>query len=694
MKTYLASRPTTFDTLDEAIQWHLRSRTLRNPESAHASVPALFLPTPSGKFVWRTDLAATAPYWDQWFAGMSRKFLAGRGAKELILAGTDRLDRELMIGQMQGKFQLVVVPEAGHFVQEDVPGKTAGLLVEFFRRNDRGAMVLPPKVSELLAQGKKNQKRHACVLALPPPEKLREIAAKQEARAKELKAKRALQQQQQQQVSRGQSGEQALAAAEVIQRNYRGYRDRRALDGLGLDPSTRWIENVTSPRSRAERKSLSPGGGSGISTRERWRKVGVIAQRAGSDDTSESDSECEAQTDEQRRRMREQRRARKAEREKIARVMGLEYFLEMVDQKHRYGSNLRRYHQEWKKSTTQENFFYWLDYGEGQTMDLEDRPRTRLDTEQVRYLSREDRVNYLVQIDQQGRFCWAKNGKPITTSPEFRDSINGIVPVHDATPTWREVTTGVAPDPDLTHSSDGDSEASSTISTGSQARSSKYPNHDLHAATGPSKPKHLTPDSLKTHRLRKPTKKPTWIWVANTSSRLYLGIKQPGAFQHSSFLHGARVSAAGLAKIKHGELRKLSPLSGHYAPPLKNFREFVRSLQEAGADLSRCSLARSYAVLVGLDGWLGAKRGAEGVGRRVRELVDPEVRRRREEGERDGCLSARREREVLRRVGEDEDRKGLSGRVRRGLHLEEMEKEKGKGKGKEKEKGKEVKPGG
>ena len=73
----------------------------------------------------------------------------------LILAGTDRLDRELMIGQMQGKFQLVVLPEAGHFVQEDVPERTAELLVEFWRRNDRNALVLPPKVSDLIAQGKK-----------------------------------------------------------------------------------------------------------------------------------------------------------------------------------------------------------------------------------------------------------------------------------------------------------------------------------------------------------------------------------------------------------------------------------------------------------------------------------------------------------------------------------------------------------
>ena len=54
-----------------------------------------------------------------------------------------------------GKFQLTVIPEAGHFIQEDVPEKTANLMIEFFKRNDRSSLVLPPKVSDLIAQGKK-----------------------------------------------------------------------------------------------------------------------------------------------------------------------------------------------------------------------------------------------------------------------------------------------------------------------------------------------------------------------------------------------------------------------------------------------------------------------------------------------------------------------------------------------------------
>ena len=44
-----------------------------------------------------------------------------QGARLLMLAGTDRLDKELMIGQMQGKFQMVVLPASGHCVQALAP---------------------------------------------------------------------------------------------------------------------------------------------------------------------------------------------------------------------------------------------------------------------------------------------------------------------------------------------------------------------------------------------------------------------------------------------------------------------------------------------------------------------------------------------------------------------------------------------
>lgn len=214
--------------------------------------------------------------------------------------------------------------------------------------------------------------------------------------------------------------------------------------------------------------------------------------------------------------------------------MGIEYFLEMVDTRHRYGSNLRAYQKAWMASNTTESFFWWLDYGEGKDVDLEERPRTRLDTELVRYLSKEERNKYLVVVDEEGMLCWAKNGERVNTSPECRDSLDGIVPVSDhTTPTWRN-TTGQQ---NTVHSSD-DSNSDSDIGVGSNEDASRYTNQELHDAKGLDKLKHLSASSLMNSLLRKTTKKNTWIFVVDLSFRMYIGIKQSGAFQHSSFLHG------------------------------------------------------------------------------------------------------------------------------------------------------------
>ena len=42
---------------------------------------------------------------------MSDLYMTVTAPKVLILAGTDRLDRALTVGQMQGKFQLVLLPQ-------------------------------------------------------------------------------------------------------------------------------------------------------------------------------------------------------------------------------------------------------------------------------------------------------------------------------------------------------------------------------------------------------------------------------------------------------------------------------------------------------------------------------------------------------------------------------------------------------
>jgi len=188
MQSFLRSRPTTFSTVPQAIEWCVRSGQIRNITSAKVSVPGQIknihsdklatheieellnnshpddehteepviqrddviheetetasMPPPLAnshiadkKYTWRIDLAKTEQYWSGWFKGLSSAFLNVAAPKMLLLAGVDRLDRELTVGQMQGKFQMQVLPACGHAVHEDVPDKVAEAVATFMVRH-------------------------------------------------------------------------------------------------------------------------------------------------------------------------------------------------------------------------------------------------------------------------------------------------------------------------------------------------------------------------------------------------------------------------------------------------------------------------------------------------------------------------------------------------------------------------------
>lgn len=101
--------------------------------------PAAEIPKPNTnitqKYVWRIDLTKTEKYWKEWFKGLSLMFLGLSVPKLLLLAGVDRLDKDLTVGQMQGKFQMQVLPQCGHAVHEDSPDEVAEALATFVIRH-------------------------------------------------------------------------------------------------------------------------------------------------------------------------------------------------------------------------------------------------------------------------------------------------------------------------------------------------------------------------------------------------------------------------------------------------------------------------------------------------------------------------------------------------------------------------------
>ncbi|SJX61784.1 uncharacterized protein SRS1_12768 [Sporisorium reilianum f. sp. reilianum] len=113
-------------------------------------------------------------------------------------------------------------------------------------------------------------------------------------------------------------------------------------------------------------------------------------------------------------------------------------WLEMLDPKHRYGSNLKHYHRYWNtKADTKQNFLHWLDEGEGKDLSLEECSRSKLESERISYLTADQRRNYMTYIDNdaaspspshleelraqlkhsgKGRLRWCRTGELVNTS--------------------------------------------------------------------------------------------------------------------------------------------------------------------------------------------------------------------------------------------------------------------------------------
>ena len=422
----------------------------------------------------------------------------------------------------------------------------------------------------------------------------------------------------------------AHEAATKIQKAYRGHRGRRQLDGLTLDPSSRWVEVIREWKYRGAtvplyRRTSSQNSNDGRPrttsdiAKQHWRRAGYIAEHA-------VDTGVRSPRSEPDDYMTAKDRANSDDFEKSAgsMMMDMRYFLEMVDQKHRYGANLLVYHEEWQRSQTDQNFFHWLDYGEGRHVDLPACSRAKLDKERIRYLSRDERMSYLVVVDDEGKLRWHKNDELITTSVEhYKDSLAGIVPQDNNSMSFnddevrRELSSrrrfarriarahrsAASPSSDLSNSSDDS--MSHYESPGSPDQCPLGRKKRAH------KKFHVSPATILNRLLRASVKPGTWIYVCDTVSRLYVGIKSSGAFQHASFMAGARISSAGSIGIENGQLTYLSPLSGHYRPTTKSFKTFIHNLTDQGVNLSQVRVSHAYEVLLTMEYYGKSKKGAQ-----------------------------------------------------------------------------------
>ncbi|GAA6015705.1 hypothetical protein JCM8202_001087 [Rhodotorula sphaerocarpa] len=409
--------------------------------------------------------------------------------------------------------------------------------------------------------------------------------------------------------------------AEAIRRIQGGYRDHvKRREGLGcnLGCSKRWDDGLRQRRLSSAGHEQNEGQNDAAS---RWQRGQVFASKiseGGGAGSSDRPADPSAEDEKERLGRNPKEKAKIEKERKQAKQMEAQYWLEMVDKKHRYGTNLKWYHQRWNETETNDNFFHWLDEGEGKDLDLEQCPRNQLESERIKYLNAEEREVYRVKVNEAGLLVWAKDGTLLDTSKLHEDrgpDKGGIVAVtkeeyEEKRRKEEEKLRKMQAEGKKVNMSSSSSSSSSSSDEADEIREGVRAYGDKGGTAGQGKGVrqakervryYVSPRHLGDRLLRKTINKNTWLYVSDLNNNLYVGIKKTGSFQHSSFLYGARVTSAGLLKAQKGHLTSLSPLSGHYRAGTMHFKAFVRSLVAEGVDMSKVSISKSVMTIRGIE---------------------------------------------------------------------------------------------
>ena len=136
MENIVHNRPEKFNSIQKGIEYMYKSGTIKNLESARISVPPLLKEEKNEKtgkvfYKFKTNLLDSKPFWNEWFIGLTKAFLSCNIPKMLMLAGIERMDKDLTIAQMQGKYKLSIMRNVGHIMHEDKPEEAIKFIKEF-----------------------------------------------------------------------------------------------------------------------------------------------------------------------------------------------------------------------------------------------------------------------------------------------------------------------------------------------------------------------------------------------------------------------------------------------------------------------------------------------------------------------------------------------------------------------------------
>ncbi|GAA5951217.1 hypothetical protein JCM3765_002415 [Sporobolomyces pararoseus] len=436
-------------------------------------------------------------------------------------------------------------------------------------------------------------------------------------------------------------------AVRLMQKNYRAHVGRREEEGRNLTTSKRFNDGLQQRKLQTAGKEQMDGKNDATS---RWHRSVVYAgqltngqtQQEREDNDDEGLMKEPSEEEEMRKLGRNEKERQQIKKERnAAKQMEPQYWLEIVDHQHRYGSNLKYYHQKWNETETDQNFFYWLDHGDGKHLDLEECPRSRLDKERIAYLTAEQREVYRVKVNEEGLLVWAKDGSLLDTSKYHEDlgaDKGGVVPISEER--FQEIqredkekiqrakeeegTSASSSDFGSSSSSSSDDEVADEVRAGSKAYGDKGGTAGQGKGLKQFKKRvryYASPAHVTDRLLRKTINKNTWLYVSDLTNGLFVSIKKTGGFQHSSFLYGARVTSAGLLKASDGKLTSLSPLSGHYRAGTMHFKAFVRGLEDQGVDMSSVSISKSVMTIRGIEKYGKFTKSKKALTSRIKSIV-------------------------------------------------------------------------